>query len=316
MDDFKQTFYFSKRERIAIVAILIVMLLVVLANFIPIFHSKPAEKPMINLDSIYELQTAARNELLEKQKSKFEIANPEQSTAEVKLTPFPFNPNMLPEDDWKKIGLTDKQIRTIKNYEQKGGKFYRKEDVKKMYCISEAEYKILEPYIVIPDYSQSRLAKATTIQTPEPKQKAEENKTEILETPAAIIDINKADSLELMTLPGIGQWFAHRILKYRSQLSGFYDKTQLLEVNKMDSAKFIKIEKYIHIDTTKIQKVRINHLEFKSLLKHPYFSYEMTKAIVNHRERKGMIANWQQLSTILKTKDLENKYLKHYITFD
>lgn len=316
MDEFKQTFYFSKRERIAIIAILIVMLLIVAVNFIPIFHPQPTKMTLINLDSIYELQTTAKNELLEKQKSKFELANPEQSSAELKLTPFPFNPNMLPEEDWRKIGLTDKQIRTIKNYEQKGGKFYRKEDVKKMYCISEAEYKILEPYIVIPDYNQSRLAKATTIKTSEVDQKIEEQKPDFFEKSSAIIDINSADSLELINLPGIGQWFAHRILNYRTKLGGFYEKTQLLEVNKMDTAKYNKIERFIRVDTSNIQKVKINHVEFKNLLKHPYFSYEMTKAIVNHRERKGMIDNWKQLSTILKPEDLDNKYLKHYITFE
>ena len=66
-----------------------------------------------------------------------------------KLQPFPFDPNNLPEDKWKEIGLTDRQIKIIKNYEAKGGRFYNKNDLKKIYGISTEEYEVLEPYIRI-----------------------------------------------------------------------------------------------------------------------------------------------------------------------
>ena len=79
--------------------------------------------------------------------------------AREKLHPFLFNPNDLPEESWKKMGLTDKQIRIIKNYEAKGGRFYRKEDLKKMYCISDAEYQVLMPFIRIPRSEERRVGK-------------------------------------------------------------------------------------------------------------------------------------------------------------
>ncbi len=59
----------------------------------------------------------------------------------------------------EKLGLTDKQISTIKNYEAAGGKFKRKEDLKKIYSISDIEYKILEPYINIPSLYKSKTGK-------------------------------------------------------------------------------------------------------------------------------------------------------------
>ncbi len=62
---------------------------------------------------------------------------------------FYFDPNNLPEKDWLRLGLSDKQIHTIKNYESKGGAFRKKEDVKKMYCIKSDLFSSLEPYIRI-----------------------------------------------------------------------------------------------------------------------------------------------------------------------
>ncbi|MCX6296782.1 MAG: hypothetical protein NTX97_12095 [Bacteroidetes bacterium] len=66
-----------------------------------------------------------------------------------KVERFSFDPNNLPEGEWKRLGLNEKQIKTIKNYESKGGRFRKKEDVKKMYCIKDELYASLEPFIQI-----------------------------------------------------------------------------------------------------------------------------------------------------------------------
>lgn len=62
---------------------------------------------------------------------------------------FYFDPNNLDTDSWSRLGFTAKQIQVIKNYESKGGRFYKKEDVAKIYVISHIDYKRIEPYIKI-----------------------------------------------------------------------------------------------------------------------------------------------------------------------
>src|SRR5271166_2785524 len=62
---------------------------------------------------------------------------------------FPFNPNNLTVQQWQQLGLSEHQANVIKHYEAKGGKFYSKEDVKKIYAITDDDYKRLEPYIKI-----------------------------------------------------------------------------------------------------------------------------------------------------------------------
>ncbi len=149
----------------------------------------------------------------------------DRSVAENKITPFLFNPNKLPSEQWSKMGLKDWQIKVIKNYEAKGGHFYKKEDFKKMFCISPSEYAILEPYISIPDE----------------KKEYAEAKTQVKEVhKRALVDLNTADSVTLLSLYGIGPSFAKRIMKYRNLLGGFYNKTQLLEVYGFDQDRLIK----------------------------------------------------------------------------
>lgn len=44
---------------------------------------------------------------------------------------FFFDPNTISTNEWKKLGLRDKTIRTIQNYLGKGGRFKKSEDFSK-----------------------------------------------------------------------------------------------------------------------------------------------------------------------------------------
>src|SRR6185436_20186515 len=61
---------------------------------------------------------------------------------------FVFNPNNLPDSLWQKLGIRERVIRTIKKYESKGGRFYKKEDLKKIYGFHQEDYERLEAFIV------------------------------------------------------------------------------------------------------------------------------------------------------------------------
>ena len=69
--------------------------------------------------------------------------------AELLIKPINFDPNIIEIDEWLLMGFNNKQYQSIQKYLKKGGQFRYKEDFKKMYCISEGEYLIVEPYINI-----------------------------------------------------------------------------------------------------------------------------------------------------------------------
>ncbi len=127
-----------------------------------------------------------------------------------------------------------------------------------------------------------------------------------------VLDINAADSTEFVELPQIGETMASRIHRYRNRLGGFVSMDQLFEIKGMDTARFSAIKPYILLENNEIRKINVNQDEFKTLLRHPYLEYEQVKAIVNHRERKGLIKNWEQLKGIVGE---VNPTLEAYVSY-
>lgn len=109
------------------------------------------------------------------------------------------------------------------------------------------------------------------------------------------IDINRADSVHLLPLPGIGPVFAGRIVKYRNLLGGYVSVDQLGEVYGISSETMELIRERISIDSSLIRKMPLNHATFREMLRHPYLEYEDVKAIVNYREFKDTIQSFREL---------------------
>lgn len=216
----------------------------------------------------------------------------------VKDALFPFNPNTLSSSDWLKLGLKSYQIQNIMRYLAKGGKFYKKVDLAKIYGLSHKEYERLAPYIVIPE-TYTRVNRI-------PKQP--ENKP--------LVELNSADSIQLCEMKGIGPVLASRILKYRVKIGGFYSKEQLLEVYGIDSLKYTVLSSQISLNTALIKKYRINTASFEALKPMPYLSYKQKNAIINYRTQHGSFKTENDLiPIILLPKPLLNK-IKPYLVFD
>ena len=224
----------------------------------------------------------------------------DEELARKRLHPFKFDPNKLPDELWLQLGLTGKQIKQIRRYEAKGGKFYVKEDLKKLYCISEAEYKILEPYI--------------SIKSPFKSSGDEIIRNKVKSTPVyKYTEINRADTNILKANLKLPYWLGRRVVTYRAKLGGFYSKHQLLEVYGMKERYYQRMEKYIKVDTTLITKICINQIGFKQLLQHPYCDYNLTKKLFRARdEAGGSFGDKKELLQIINS-DPAGLKLIHYL---
>ena len=182
----------------------------------------------------------------------------------------------------------------------------------KLYTISEEEFAQLEPFIVLPEVARSASGKTSfkKQETPSIEEKAKPEKKAI-----PIVDLNTVDSTTLVELPQIGPYTAVRIIEFREKLGGFVDKEQLRDVKGMDDARFAAIQPYINLGAIEIRKVDVNRADFKTLVHHPYLSYEQVKCIFNQREKRGMIKNWAQLEALLKEEGEVNPLLEQYVKF-
>lgn len=218
-----------------------------------------------------------------------------------KASLFKFDPNHIDIEGWQKLGFSVKQAQSILNYRNKGGKFYKVDDLKKMYAISSKMFERLQPYVEI------------GASVPQHREKPEVKIYPKKELP--IIDINAADTIKLDEIKGIGATFARRIVNYRDRLGGFYKKEQLMEVYGVDSVKFEEIKSQILIDASTIKKIAINTADFETLKKHPYLKYKQINAIIEYRKHHGKYTSIADLKKLLILSPQTIEQLTPYLQF-
>ena len=69
---------------------------------------------------------------------------------------FKFNPNQIGKESWMLLGFSEKQAQSIVKYRERGGYFYKKEDLKKLYVVDDSLYVLLEPFVVLEGQSKTR----------------------------------------------------------------------------------------------------------------------------------------------------------------
>ena len=164
---------------------------------------------------------------------------------------FRFDPNTVSVEDLQRLGFSPKQAASIDNYRSKGGRFRRKEDFAKSYVVADSVYRRLEAYIDIP-----------------------------------LLDINGADSAAFDALPGIGGYFAAKMVAYRRQLGGYSCKEQLMEIYHFDRERFDGLKELICVGEA--PAFRLWTLPADSLRLHPHIrSWQTARAIVLYRENNA-----------------------------
>ena len=294
---FRDYLTFNKRERNGIFVLLAIIVSLLIYLFTAPYF---VENQKVDF-SEFERELAAVQTPVSEEKNVVEeqiVSN--KNTAEATINYFYFNPNNLPDADWTKLGLSPKQIHTIKNYEAKGGKFKSKADVRKMYCISEKMFLLLEPFIQIPINVESEHSTVPIV-----------NKS-VINKKTLLFELNTADSAQLVQLKGIGSYYAKTIIKYRNSLGGFISKEQLLEVWKFDQEKYDEVKNQITIDKSAIKKININNCTEKEL-KHPYLKWNMVNAIINYRDKHGKYSTVEEIKNTDLIDDITYNKIASYL---
>ncbi|MGE0018214.1 MAG: helix-hairpin-helix domain-containing protein [Draconibacterium sp.] len=204
-----------------------------------------------------------------------------------------FDPNNTEFSDLMEFGFNQFQAKNLVAYRSKGGIFKAPEDILKIYGIDSSFYLSIKSNIRIENSAENRTFPITG---------------------SLYIELNEADSAELVELNGIGPSFASRIIKYRNRLGGFFNPSQLLEVYNFPIETYAKIEGNIYVDTLKIQKIRINFADFKEFIKHPYFSKQKVELILKYREKNGSFENEDEIRASGIFDETEFKKTISYLT--
>ena len=276
-----EAFGFSKREYNGLLYLLFLAVLITAAPYLHAYYQS-----LHNAESKQEMLALQKLVLVDRyQKRNYgdsKYARKNYGSAK-KVIYHAFDPNLIDEKEWQTFGLSYKQAMSIVNYVKKGGKFYKPEDLKKMYTISPEKYEALLPFVTIAQPTNNFGKKPEFV---------------YVKKEAVVVEINAADTLELDRIRGIGSSFARRIVNYRERLGGFHSKEQLFEVFGVDSAKFNEIKDQIRIDLTAIKKLNINTSEFDDFKKHPYLKYKEMNAIIQYRKQHGAYKSIADLNKV------------------
>lgn len=224
---------------------------------------------------------------------------------------FPFDPNTADSTQLLRLGLQRWQVRNIYKYRTAGGIYRTKEDFARLYGLTVGQYRALEPYITIgADYRPAadlfprheREAVADTAFTPRYPVKLTEGET---------VDLSTADTTALQRVPGIGPYYARRIVDYRQRLGGFTSLAQLDEIEGFPHDAL----PYLTLETGGVEQLNVNSLSLNDLKRHPYINFYQARAIVDYRRQNGPITDIGDLRLLPDFGEEAIERLRPYITY-
>lgn len=234
---------------------------------------------------------------------------------------FYFDPNTADSTQLLRLGLQPWQVRNIYKYRAAGGRYNKPTDFARLYGLTLKQYKRLEPYIKI----EKEVMAADVYKS---SQNLSVNDTTVKKDSALIgyytkikegeqIDINTADTSELKHIPGIGSYYAKRIVSFRQRLGGIANVHQLLEIQGFpeSSLKYMTTGQSASTRQLPITRIRINHLDVNSLSRHPYIRYVQAKEIMNHRRLRGPIKKADDLRRLPSFTDKDVERVNPYIDY-
>lgn len=169
-----------------------------------------------------------------------------------------FDPNTLSVEGFYELGcFSARQAQALVDYRERIGGFRSELEFRDCYLIDSALWVQMEPYI------------------------------ELSPIPKRLIDLNSADSLELVSVAGIGPRTASDILAYRERLGGYYSVAQLLDLRVVSEENYALFSEEFWCDSCKIRKIDINFAPPKELAEHPYITTPRLRKILLTRETKG-----------------------------
>ena len=168
----------------------------------------------------------------------------------------------------------------LRNYQKSGGYFKNKQDLQRCYAFGDAFYNSIKDYVKIP-----KLDKPKDLEIAKDVKKL-------------IVELNQADSLELLEIKGIGPFYAKQIIKYRNELGGFHSYNQFSEIWGLDNLDIDNLKKQSRIDTLYITQKNINIISIDELVRHPYLNYKEAKMIVNYRQQHGNFKDVKDIQEI------------------
>jgi len=206
-----------------------------------------------------------------------------------------FDPNKYQKEDWMKLGLTERQTEVILKFSKRG--LRSAEDLQKIFVLPKELFELIEDSLYFPEHKYESNSSSF---------EREKSNSDL------VVDLNSATNDTLERIPGIGPYFAKKIIEYRQKLGGFVGKEQLLEIWKFDEQKYNSVADFVVLGDAPLTKININTASMEVLFDHPYISYSVANSIVKMRIHRHYNTIEEIKKSVLIDEELFRK-LKPYL---
>lgn len=231
---------------------------------------------------------------------------------------FTFDPNTADSTALLRLGLARWQVRNIYKYRAAGGVYRTKEDFAKLYGLTVKQYRELEPYITIgadflPAFTLFADRKTERANATEQRDSAFTPRYPVKLAEGETVDLATADTALLQRVPGIGSYYARRIIAYRQRLGGYVSTSQLNEIESFPQEALAYFTLGNGGEPT--EKLNVNSLSLNELKQHPYINFYQARAIVDYRRQNGPIADIDELRLLPDFSDAAIDRLRPYVSY-
>lgn len=254
----REFFNFNRQDRRAIIILVGLNILgLIIWKLIPLSPSKQI-RPLTTLEQtkLSELIGEVKSEELKKTNQVFD-------TSLLKH----FDPNKLTIEEALDLGFPKKLAKTLCNFTGKGGGFYKKEDLKKIYGLEDGDYFLLEPFVQIEkkefnsnkngtkkhQFKNNHQESKEHFQSNKFQEKSKTNqgdKKPIQKIELSDFDPNSLTKQKAMAL-GINSKAAYNIEKYLNKGGSFKTKADLKKIYSLTESEFEQLETYIQLPNTR-----------------------------------------------------------------
>lgn len=220
-----------------------------------------------------------------------------------------FDPNTADSTLLLSLGLQPWQVRSIYRYRAKGGIYRQPSDFARLYGLTVKQYKELLPYIHISD--EYKPAAEVYGRTDAVRSGRDTLRYPVKLQPGQYVTLDDADTASLRKVPGIGRYYASRIVRYRNDLGGYVSVAQLSEIEGIPEAAL----SYFRVTGGAVRKLNLNRLTLNELKHHPYINFYQARRIIDYRRLKGPLHGIDDLRLLKDFSQRDIERLRPYVEF-
>ena len=250
-----------------------------------------------------------------------------QAISELHL--FNFDPNTIDSANAIHLGIPIKQVNTLIHYREKGGRFYKKEDILKLYGLDPVIAHQLIPYIELTsseskwssyknrDKGNNFKSNYEYVRRYKMNHYKEKNYGPWLKmkngSASWTIDINEADASEWHDKTKLPMNVVHQILNFKNHLGGFTHSLQLKKVYGLADTAFQNLRPHLVVQKNfkpLLNSSTMNFAQWKSL---GIFEDQQIFEILKMRKQQGGQVSWRELVILFDLPEKQAIWLRSRI---